>query len=267
MEQSYTRPIRANASWPYHDGQRDQCGNLNACKNVLFLVLAMLVAPIGAAQAGSVVRPAQQPDGGNCVIFRDGFDAYGIPLLALGFGEPIVHVTRGGYTVSISTHTIVVSDFIGMNKVEHWGDPHENLNGKHIKDWGGEPQWDGGRRSLVLADGTRITMEASGAQGVVLHTSIYDGDENLQIDNSSNMIVHHGFDAEDTQQREAAQYDGETALFETDESLGVATYTNVYNEDAGFNRIDFLVPLGGTGGCENPNQVHDYYDDPRLGHT
>jgi YD repeat-containing protein len=23
------------------------------------------------------------------------------------------------------------------NKVEHWGDPHENLNGKHIKDWGG----------------------------------------------------------------------------------------------------------------------------------
>ena len=21
------------------------------------------------------------------------------------------------------------------NKVEHWGDPHEYLNGKHIKDW------------------------------------------------------------------------------------------------------------------------------------
>ncbi|MCW1923067.1 hypothetical protein OKA05_10925 [Luteolibacter arcticus] len=25
----------------------------------------------------------------------------------------------------------------GKNKVEHWGDPHENLNGKHIKDWEG----------------------------------------------------------------------------------------------------------------------------------
>jgi len=24
------------------------------------------------------------------------------------------------------------------NKVEHWGDPHENLNGKHIKDWQGK---------------------------------------------------------------------------------------------------------------------------------
>ena len=21
------------------------------------------------------------------------------------------------------------------NKVEHWGDPHEYLNGKHLKDW------------------------------------------------------------------------------------------------------------------------------------
>lgn len=24
------------------------------------------------------------------------------------------------------------------NKVEHWGDPHEYLNGKHIKDWEGK---------------------------------------------------------------------------------------------------------------------------------
>ena len=26
----------------------------------------------------------------------------------------------------------------GKNKVEHWGDPHENLNGKHLKDWKGK---------------------------------------------------------------------------------------------------------------------------------
>jgi hypothetical protein len=25
--------------------------------------------------------------------------------------------------------------------------------------------------------------------------------------------------------------------------------------------------LGATGGCANPNQVNDYFDDPRLGHT
>ena len=24
------------------------------------------------------------------------------------------------------------------NKVEHWGDPHEYLNGKHLKDWEGK---------------------------------------------------------------------------------------------------------------------------------
>jgi hypothetical protein len=26
----------------------------------------------------------------------------------------------------------------GKNKVVHWGDPHENLNGKHLKDWKGK---------------------------------------------------------------------------------------------------------------------------------
>lgn len=40
----------------------------------------------------------------------------------LGYGEPICLAKDTG-TISI------------RNKVEHWGDPHENLNGKHAKNW------------------------------------------------------------------------------------------------------------------------------------
>ena len=160
-----------------------------------------------------------------------------------------------------------MTDPLVFNKVEHWGDPHENLNGKHIKDWGGEPAWDGSRRSLVLGDGSKLTMEALGAQGVVLHTSIYDGDENLQVDNCRNLVVHRAVDATDTALRDAAQHDGETATFSTDAGTAVATYANAYNEDAAFDVVTFDVPLGETGGYANPNQVNDYYDDPRLGHT
>jgi hypothetical protein len=34
----------------------------------------------------------------------------------------------------------IIKDPNGKNTVQHWGDPHENLNGKHIKDWQGSKQ-------------------------------------------------------------------------------------------------------------------------------
>jgi len=215
-------------------------------------------AGIGMLQGGSPVDA--------CVLFRDGFE--GVPgRAATGGGAPIEVVTSGGYTIRIDLHQIIATDAIAMNKVEHWGDPHENLNGKHIKDWGGEPEWHGSRRSLILGDGTKITMASLGAQGVVLETSIYDGNQNFQIDNCSNTIMHHGVDQDDTEQREQAQFDGETSIFETDTMLGTAVYTNIYNEDEEFDTVEFDWPLGVTGGYANPNQVTDFYDDPRLGHT
>lgn len=154
-----------------------------------------------------------------------------------------------------------------MNKVEHWGDPHENLNGKHIKDWAGMAGWDGARRTMLMNGGAKVTMESAGPQGVTLLTSIYDGQQNLQIDNTTNAILHHGFDAVDTAAREAAQYDGETARFTIDTATGMAEHKNVYNEDATFTVVPFDVLLGTTGGCANPRQTHDYFDDPRLPNT
>lgn len=198
-------------------------------------------------------------------VFRDAFER-GTLTQAGGAASPMMYVTRDGYTIRIDLHTITVTDPHGLNTVQHWGDPHENLNGKHIKDWGGEPEWDGSRRSLLVG-GAKITMHAAGPHGVVLETSIYDGDRNLRFTNTTNTLVHFTLDAADTAARDAAEYDGETAAFETDPLALTAVYRNLYNEDAKFERVEGERMLGSTGGCANPNQVNDYYDDPRLGHT
>lgn len=199
-------------------------------------------------------------------VFRHGFESGALSQDG-GAGSPITYVSGGGYTVKIDRHTITITDPIGRNTVQHWGDPHENLNGKHLKDWAGASGWDGSRRSVLMGDGSKITMTATGPHGLVGQTSIYDDGTNVQFVNASNLVVHHGIDPIDAQTRDDAQHDGETALFETSAVTGIATYTNIYNEDAVFNRMPFDVPLGTTGGCANPNQVNDLFDDPRLGHT
>jgi hypothetical protein len=230
------------------------------------LSIPFACASAQAAVGGFADRPpdpAQLPFGvpsGGCPIFLDGFDDVGV-------GQPFEYTSIGGYTVKIDRHTITITDAIGRNTVQHWGDPHENLNGKHLKDWGGQPEWDGSRRSMLLGDGTKVTMEAYGPQGVALSTSIYDGAQNLQFDNCRNALTHHGHDAVDTELRDAYQHDGETAAFATDAQTGVATYDNQYDENAQWEIVEFDVPLGTTGGYANPNQVNDLYDDPRLGHT
>lgn len=178
-----------------------------------------------------------------------------------GQGKPIEYKTSGGYTIRIDKHQIVITDPQGKNKVEHWGDPHENLNGKHIKDWQGK------QRTIILEDGTKITMTAQGPQGVTESTSIYDGRRNVQIDNNNNKVTHQSMNPWDTMMRERRQYDGETSIFRTNDRTGVATYSNIYTQDSSFNITGSYQQLGRTGGYANPSQVRDFYDDPRLGHT
>lgn len=232
-------------------------------------VASVALAAMGANDENAL--PSVAAASSACPIFRDGFEAADaafqmLPawLAAAGMFE---FVTPGGYTIKINMHTVTVTDAMGMNTVQHWGDPHENLNGKHLKDWGGEPGWDGARRSLLLGDGSKVTMESNGPQGLILRTSIYAGGANVQFDNVANETTHRGVDPFDTQQRERAQHDGETARFLTDAATGIATYDNVYNENAQFTLVPATTPLGTTGGCDNPHQVNDLYDDPRLGHT
>ena len=184
-----------------------------------------------------------------------------------GTPQPLHYVTDGGYTIKVDFHTVTITDPAGTNTIQHWGDPHENLNGKHLKDWGGGPQWEGLRRTVLLGDGSKITMEANGPHQVTRWTSIYNGNAHVQFDNCRSRIVRQGSDAAETAQLEKTQYDGETTAFETNTTTGVATYNTVYNEDENFERVATPVPLGSTGGFANPNQVNDLIDDPRLAHT
>jgi hypothetical protein len=175
-------------------------------------------------------------------------------------GKPIEYTTSGGYKIKVDKHDIFITDPSGKNTVKHHGDPHEDLNGKHIKDWAGK------QRTIVLGDGTKITMKADGPHGVTLGTSIYDGRQNVQIENSSNKVSHHSFNLADTLTREKQQHDGETSTFTTDRS-GAGIYNNIYTEDESFNVTKLYQKLARSGGSVDPKKVEDFFDDPRLGHT
>ncbi|MBN9429892.1 MAG: hypothetical protein J0H09_25660 [Burkholderiales bacterium] len=190
---------------------------------------------------------------------------------------PLTYVTRSGEsTIKIDRHTITVTRTVSWAGGQSgftwqvWGDPHENLNGKHIKDWLGL------RRTLLLSDGTKITMHADGPDRVVHTTSIYDGPQSHQIGNTTNLLRHSCVNTAVAQQREAQEYDGETVhltlLPQPGSVVGGLFAINIYDEQpvaGGGTSWQFVpTPLGETGaGDLNPNQVNDLYDDPRLGHT
>ena len=172
-----------------------------------------------------------------------------------GEGKPITYTTSGGYKVAVNGDTINITDPNGENTVKTWGDPHENVNGKHVKDWKDK------QRSIVLGDGTKITMSADNPKGVVDHTSIYDGNQNIQIQNKGNQITSHSYNPWDTLFQEMGQYDGETALFTT-AGDGSANYRNIYNEDTDFNIVRAYEAIATTGGRygSDPGHVHDHYE-------
>ncbi len=171
-------------------------------------------------------------------------------------GKPISYTTSGGYKVTVNKHEIQITDPSGKNTVKHWGDPHENLNGKHIKDW------DGKQRSIILGDGTKLTMSATGPHGVTTNTSIYDGNQSISIDNNKNEITQHSFDPRVAARLERGQYDGETAVFRTNWN-GEARYFNIYNQDENFGMTRLYQRLASTSG----GKVNDLFDDPRLSKT
>lgn len=184
----------------------------------------------------------------------------------------LTYVSRSGqYRVHVNEHTISITyGDPGVHTWQHWGHPHENLNGKHIKDW------EGTRRTTMLPDGTKITMDSDGPQGVVLTTSIYDGPRSHRISNVGNVVSHSCVNAQVAAQREAEERDGETMYFTilktATSPIGAALTLNYYDENEGsvgnFRRLYTFELLGQTGEPEtNPNNVSDYYDDPRLGHT
>lgn len=185
-------------------------------------------------------------------------------------GAPLEYTSRSGlWVVRIDGHKVTVTRRVdGLPKAtwEDWGDPHENLNGKHIKDW------QGNRRTLWLDDGTRITLHADGPQEVVHTTSIYDGAQSHEIGNVGNQIRHSCVNAQVAAGRDAQEADGETAflaLLRGPTSVGGAVFVeNIYleTEEGGVTQRTYeALPLAETGDLETDRTlVMDLYDDPNL---
>ncbi len=164
-------------------------------------------------------QPYQQPN-------------YGGQLSQEGAGKPISYKTSGGWNVQINGGELTITDPSGEHKVVHSGDPHEYVDGKNIKDW------DEKTRSLILADGTKITMNATGPQGTIQNYSIYDGQESIQVNANGNKIDNVSFDPRQRMWADANQADGETAyvgynrrgdfiyndIYKQNENLGVTPY-------------------------------------------
>ncbi len=91
------------------------------------------------AVGGAVIRDFVY-DGGSLILDldRDGDDDLAISDFGLSR-----QVVTGDGSVQYLHHN-----------VQHWGDPHENLNGKHIKDWEGKS-----RRATLVTDASGTPLE------------------------------------------------------------------------------------------------------------
>ena len=164
-----------------------------------------------------------------------------------GDGKPIEYKTSGGYNVQINGGEITITDPKGEHKVVHSGDPHEYVDGKNVKDW------DEKTRSLILGDGTKITMNAEGPKGVIDNYSIYDGAESIQVTAKGNKIDNVSFDPRQRQWADANQADGETAYMGYN-NKGQFTYTDVYKQNENLGVTPYYKDIAGAGLKNNENQ-------------
>jgi len=172
-------------------------------------------------------------------------------------GEPISYTTSGGYQVSVDGHTINITDPNGENTLKTWGDPHENVNGTHVSDWQEK------QRTIVLDDGTKITMSADNPKGVVEAMSIYDGNQSIQIDNNTNTVTNQTFNPFETRSLEQNEYDGSVAFLRTGHD-GSFNFANLYtqDEDFGITRTYQLIASVDADGT-----LTDHFDDPTHAKT
>ena len=175
----------------------------------------------------------------------------------------LTYTTHEGWVVTIDKTTFTVHTPDRQATYESWGDPHENLFGKHIKDW------EMNRRTILLPGGAQFTLHAEGPQGVIYMVSIYEGFEAHQIETDTNTVIRSCVIDMDAAQREAAEYDGETARLSITAS-GSLLFENVYKQQAAddgtpLEKVETPQPLGEAWPALH--RVDDYYDDPRLSYT
>jgi len=213
---------------------------------------SQMMGGYGMAMGGGMYGPRPRPHPGYQRPIRGGYLQQKKP------GKPITYTTSGGYKVNIKGHTVRITDPSGKNTVKHWGDPHENVNGKTIKDWEGKT------RSLVLGDGTKLTMNADGPRGVIRNMSIYDGNQGIHIDNNKTQITNVSFNPRQTAMQEAYQPDGETSYVGYNRK-GDFIYRNIYTQDQNLGvRSNNKLLAKSHSSFWRGRHTHDYYNDPRL---
>ncbi len=135
---------------------------------------------------------------------------------------------------------------------------HENLNGKHIKD-----RIDKGR-TVIFPDGTKMTMVCQGWLAPVTAISIYEGGYAHHLNTICDKVEYSASGPDIAKKLDDQQADGETSTFEIT-TTGLDFY-NIYTENTPGNKVEQRVELGELN-KDNPYQVNDWYDDPRIGHT
>lgn len=135
---------------------------------------------------------------------------------------------------------------------------HENLNGKYIKNRIGN------NRTIFFPDGTKVTCVSSGPENSITAVSIYDGAKVHHLNITCDKVELSTSDSDMAKRLDELQPDGETSTYELTPT-GLVFY-NIYTEDAPGNKVQQRVDLGSLE-ADNPNQVNDLYDDPRLAHT
>lgn len=181
------------------------------------------------------------------------------------------YTTSGGGLITFDTTLKISHTTNTIFEYEVWGGyydtmgigqlslVHENLNGKHIKDKIGV------NRTIIFPDGAKITWSAESDTLKVLTFSIYDGVNSYRINSlCNNVLEYSGSDECITKLMDAQEPDGETGSFEIS-SEKVLIY-NLYMEVTPGNKVEDRYDLGEIF-FNNPNNVRDYFDDPRYLHT
>jgi hypothetical protein len=185
---------------------------------------------------------------------------------------PYTFKTNGGGIIIIdpqSQITITHNSYPGF-KIDLWGittvngsnklhSTHESLNYKHIKDRFGVS------RTFIFPDGAKLTLVAANDTGNILSASIYDGAECHHINIGCNTNEYSTVnDAAIVKKLDDAEPDGEAGGIEfTATGLVFVTF---YTEDSAGNKVTNRILLGEIF-RNNPTQVVDYFDDPRLAAT
>ncbi|MFN4313764.1 MAG: hypothetical protein ACK4E0_05690 [Chitinophagaceae bacterium] len=233
-----------------------------------FLTVAGLsVTVLFSCKKSSEEETPQLPDPVTCTSVTP---SYGLSTDVTA--GTIIYTAGDGTRIAIEPDRVIVSDpgYAGFS-ISYWGISsaggqdmlvanHQNLNGKHMKDR------NGARTSLIMADGVKITMAADGpgSTGALQWISIIDGNRAHLVNMKCKTVIFSGNSATAARALDDRDADGETSKVEIT-STGLL-WNNIYQEDTPGNKVENLVPIGELRKA-NPNQVNDYYDDPRLGHT